>query len=318
MANTDDQFEYDVALSFAGEDRAVVRKIADLLRAKNIKVFYDGQEIADLWGKNLVDHLAEIYGKKARYCLMFISQYYPIKKWTGLERSHAQARAFRDANEYILPVRLDDTEVPGIAETIGYIDFRQHTVESVANLVEQKLANSKRQANSLSNIQDTQSVIVNSNNSPFGTIPMPARKKTFTQLQKDRFAKESLDFIKKYFQQALNQLESHDQNLQTDFVEINNIEFSCKIYLQEALKCQCAIWLGDILTSNSIYYREGMHLSGHNSFNDCLPIEDNGDELRLHIGTFGIGMGRVEEPLATQQQASEYLWKRFTSSLAYR
>lgn len=318
MANTDDQFEYDVALSFAGEDRVIVKKIAELLAAKHINVFYDEQVIADLWGKNLVDHLAEIYGKKARYCVMFISQYYPLKKWTSLERTHAQARAFRDTNEYILPVRLDDTEVPGIAETIGYIDFRQHTAESVANLVVQKLANSKRQVNPLSNIQNNPSAIVDSENSPFGTIPMPARKKVFTQLQKDRFAKESIDFIKKYFRQALNQLESHDQNIQTDFVEINSIEFSCKIYFQEAVKCQCAIWLGDTLTSNSIYYREGMHLAGHNSFNDCLPVEDKGGELRLHIGSFGIGMGHIEEPLATQQQAAEYLWKRFTSSLAYR
>ncbi len=133
MANNNDQFEYDVALSFAGENRAIVEKFANLLIAKNIKVFYDSMEISNLWGKNLVDHLADIYSKKARYCVMFISQYYPLKKWTNLERTHAQARAFRDANEYILPVRLDDTEVPGIAETIGYIDLRQQTIENVAH-----------------------------------------------------------------------------------------------------------------------------------------------------------------------------------------
>jgi hypothetical protein len=51
-----------------------------------------------------------------------------------------------------------------------------------------------------------------------------------------------------------------------------------------------------------------------NSINDYLPVEDNGEELRLHIGQFGIGM-HIAEPLATQEQAAEYLWKRFTAYL---
>ena len=38
--NNSNQFEYDVALSFAGEDRTVVEKFADLLIEKNIKVFW--------------------------------------------------------------------------------------------------------------------------------------------------------------------------------------------------------------------------------------------------------------------------------------
>src|SRR5687768_17215586 len=36
-----DQFEYDVALSFAGEDRALAEELGDLFSSKDIKVFYD-------------------------------------------------------------------------------------------------------------------------------------------------------------------------------------------------------------------------------------------------------------------------------------
>ncbi len=315
---TDDdhgQFEYDVALSFAGEDREVAEKFANLLIAKKIKVFYDEYNAADLWGKNLVDHLADIYGKSARYCVMFISQYYPLKKWTRLERMHAQERAFRDPNEYILPVRLDDTEVPGITETTGYRDLRQHSVESIVNTLEQKLAKSKGRTVESSLPENTQPSQQQSEYSLVDSIPMPKRKKSFTQLQKDRFAKESFDFIRKYFKQALQQLETRDSEIQTDFTEINNLEFMCKIYVNEVAKCQCRIWLGDTLTPNTIYYNEGGHRSGHDSFNDYLPVEDNGEELRLHIGSFAVGMVHIEEPLATQQQAAEYLWKRLTTYL---
>lgn len=96
-----------------------------------------------MWGKDLVDHLVNIYGRKARYCVMFISQYYPLKNWTEVERTSAQERAFRDANEYILPLQLDETEVPGIIEPTGYRDLHQHSMESIVNLLEQKLTETK-------------------------------------------------------------------------------------------------------------------------------------------------------------------------------
>jgi hypothetical protein len=140
-----DPFEYDVALSFAGEDRAVAEEFANLLINRNIKVLRDEYRgaNAELWGKDLVDHLVNIYARKARYCVLFISQYYPLKKWTEAERMSTQQRALRDADEYILPIRLDDTEVPGINETTGYRDLRQHPVESIVNLLEQKLTETK-------------------------------------------------------------------------------------------------------------------------------------------------------------------------------
>lgn len=44
-------YEYDVALSFAGEDRKFVKDCAEILRALNINVFYDNYEKEVLLGK---------------------------------------------------------------------------------------------------------------------------------------------------------------------------------------------------------------------------------------------------------------------------
>jgi hypothetical protein len=137
------EFEYDVALSFAGEDRATADQFANLLTSKDIKVFYDRYEPAALWGKDVVDHMVNLYARKARYCVLFLSQHYPLRKWTEVERTSAQERAFRDANEYILPILLDDVEVAGITETTGYQDLRQHSMESIASVLEQKLIETK-------------------------------------------------------------------------------------------------------------------------------------------------------------------------------
>jgi hypothetical protein len=134
-----DQFEYDVALSFAGEDKEVAEEFASLLSDKRITIFYDEYQVGALWGEDLVDHLVNIYSRKARYCVMFISQYYPLKKWTEAEQASVQELALRDANEYIIAIQLDNTLVPGISETPGYRDLRRHSMESIVNSLEHNL-----------------------------------------------------------------------------------------------------------------------------------------------------------------------------------
>jgi hypothetical protein len=131
--------DYDVALSFAGEDRAYVEQIAGALIAAGVRVFYDKLEEAELWGKNLYSHLTEIYQKRARFTIMFISHWYAAKRWTNFEREAAQARAFAESREYILPVRLDDTQLTGMLPTTAYIWAKDRRPEEIANLVLRKL-----------------------------------------------------------------------------------------------------------------------------------------------------------------------------------
>jgi hypothetical protein len=79
-------FTYDVALSFAGEQRAYVQKVAAALRRRGIRPFYDDYEKAALWGKDLYEHLDWIYRKAARYCVLFASKDYAEKVWATHER----------------------------------------------------------------------------------------------------------------------------------------------------------------------------------------------------------------------------------------
>jgi hypothetical protein len=132
-------FQYDVSLSFAGEDRVYVKKVADTLRDRGLKVFYDEYEKAELWGKDLYAHLDDIYQNAARYCVIFVSKPYAKKLWSNHERESAQARAFRENKEYILPARFDDTAIPGLRETVGYIDLRKVQPAELAELIIEKV-----------------------------------------------------------------------------------------------------------------------------------------------------------------------------------
>lgn len=112
-------FDYDVCLSFAGEEREYVEQVAAYLTAKGVTVFYDRYEEATLWGKDLFVHLDQIYRERARYCMLFASQHYARKLWSNHERQSAQARGFSEHREYVLPARFDDTPIPGLRPTVG-------------------------------------------------------------------------------------------------------------------------------------------------------------------------------------------------------
>jgi hypothetical protein len=134
------EYDFDVATSFAGEDRATVLPVVRRLQELGVRVFYDEDHVAELWGVNLVDRLPEVYGKRVRYVLLFASKHYVAKKWTKIERQAAQERALEQAGEFLLPVRLDDTEVPGLPSAVVYLDVRRHSADEIAQALAQKLA----------------------------------------------------------------------------------------------------------------------------------------------------------------------------------
>ncbi|BBO66635.1 hypothetical protein DSCA_05650 [Desulfosarcina alkanivorans] len=134
--------KYQIALSFAGEDRDYVEKVATILREKGVNVFYDKFEETKLWGKNLYTYLSDIYQNKALFTVIFVSKAYRDKMWTNHERESAQARAFTESKEYILPAMFDNTiEIPGLLKTTGYIDLNDLSPNDFAIKIIGKLKN---------------------------------------------------------------------------------------------------------------------------------------------------------------------------------
>lgn len=158
--------DFDIALSFAGEDRVYVDGVAHALRNRGIKVFYDLFEEADLWGKDLYAHLSEIYQRRARFTVMFISEAYNRKLWTNHERRAAQAKAFQEAQEYILSARFDDTEIPGVLPTVGYVSLKDRTPDDLASLISKKLVSAGGSVPTELVRKDFASVSINSSATP--------------------------------------------------------------------------------------------------------------------------------------------------------
>lgn len=130
---------YQVALSFAGEQREYVEDVAIHLQRRSIALFYDGFEQISLWGTDGVEAFHEAIAHRAAYVVMFISREYVQKAWPTHERRSAFSRMVLNQEDCILPVRFDDTPVPGLPEAIIYLRARDFTPAELAANIAQRL-----------------------------------------------------------------------------------------------------------------------------------------------------------------------------------
>lgn len=132
-------YDFDVALSFAGENRVYVESINRSLKASNLRTFLDADHAISMWGEELTEYLDSVYRKRSRFAVLFLSRHYAEKAWPRLERRSAVARALVERSAYVLPVRLDDTEIDGIRPTLHYLDARVLGMSGIVQAIVEKV-----------------------------------------------------------------------------------------------------------------------------------------------------------------------------------
>lgn len=130
--------KYDVALSFAAEDRTVAREIAKELEKEKIKVFFDETSSSELWGRDLYEHLNKLY-TDTKVCIVLVSKNYNEKQWTALEWRNLMAHSATRPSFAILPVHIDRSEVPEDIAHFGYVPWNASAVHKLTGLVQNLL-----------------------------------------------------------------------------------------------------------------------------------------------------------------------------------
>jgi len=71
---------------------------------------------------------------------MFVSEQYCDRMWTNHERQSAQARVLERGEGYILPIQVENIELPGLRPTVGYIRLSsQRSIQDIAQILVRKL-----------------------------------------------------------------------------------------------------------------------------------------------------------------------------------
>jgi hypothetical protein len=110
-----------------------------LLRPRGVNIYDAHIEHADRWGAGFHDYVEAIYAHPARYQVVFASESYRRAAWRQEEMRGALIRAFRESSQYVLPVRLDETKLPGLSPAMGYLDAREMSLSEITALIRSRL-----------------------------------------------------------------------------------------------------------------------------------------------------------------------------------
>jgi hypothetical protein len=137
-----------VAFSFAGEQRELVRTIAEAVE----KRIGSGNVFLDEWFRHYIDghdadlRLQEIYGRLCELVVVCVSGDYGAKPWAQAEYEVIRARVMRSresVNGYerhdVLPIRVGEGAVDGIYLNTSVSDARVRPVEETAELIVERL-----------------------------------------------------------------------------------------------------------------------------------------------------------------------------------
>jgi hypothetical protein len=136
---------FRVALSFPGEVRPLVRKIARRLAKDHGQdvVFYDEYYKSELARPNLDLYLQSIYAEHSDLVVVFVCADYDQKEWCGLEWRAVRELIKRKEAGRVMFLRVDDMSPDGMFSLDGYIDCRQHTPAELAAYISERIRSSQ-------------------------------------------------------------------------------------------------------------------------------------------------------------------------------
>jgi hypothetical protein len=125
---------FRVALSFPGEHRPRVEKIAEALadRLTREKVLYDRWYAAEFNRPRLDTYLSKLYHDDSDLIAVFLCKEYDEKEWTGLEWDAIRDLLKRKQDDRLMFFRLDDADISGFLSIHGYQDIRTMSDQDVA------------------------------------------------------------------------------------------------------------------------------------------------------------------------------------------
>lgn len=121
------EFEFDFAISFAGENRDLARIISKQLELFDCSVFFDELFENNYLGKTWHAKFKEIFAEKARFIVCLLDKNHLTKIWPTFERECFEPRI---ADEAVIPIFIDDTVFPGIPKDLIGIDLKSKTIEA--------------------------------------------------------------------------------------------------------------------------------------------------------------------------------------------
>lgn len=138
-------YKYDFAISYSGDQYPKAQKLYNLLKNESRVFFYVANDtVPQMIGVDLSKVLRNIYGPDSKYVIALVSDRYLSTDYTNFEFNIAQAEQMKRNDTHVLPLRLDNTIIPGIKSTVAYLDGTKMSLEEISKILLNKLKSNQQ------------------------------------------------------------------------------------------------------------------------------------------------------------------------------
>ncbi|MBL8597374.1 MAG: toll/interleukin-1 receptor domain-containing protein [Devosia sp.] len=129
-------------------------------------------------------------------------------------------------------------------------------------------------------------------------------KKEFTERDRDRFQQEAFEFMAKFFENSLTELQSRNDGIEYDFRRIDLSRFVAAIYRNGKAEARCTIYVGGGFGGINYVHGETM---ADNTTNETLRVD--ADDQMMFLRTLGMArFGGKRDAKLSQEGAAELYW----------
>ncbi|MYF27310.1 MAG: TIR domain-containing protein [Gammaproteobacteria bacterium] len=280
---------FDVALSFPGEHRSYVDRVAEeldyVLGAE--ACFYDRFYEAQLARPNLDVLLQEIYGERSGLVVVFVCGEYDAKLWCGIEWRKIRERGAAGIDREIMYVRLGEGEVAGLTRVDGYLDARERSPEEVARMIVERVRLGSGGVRGTGQVETErpspgrggEGVRTSRGGAALGE-PRSADlmiSGTVTDAMRQRFLTAAFDFIADNVENSAKALQAaHVGSVEYIASRIDATSFEATLFVGGRRRGHCGIWLttgGEPGLGVGICY-SAQGVGNRNEFNEMLTVGD--------------------------------------------
>lgn len=294
--------EYDLAFSFAGEDRAYVEKVKVECEKVGLSIYYDLDRRIDQWGKSFIGEQRKVYsGYKTKHFVPFISRHYFAKPIPTDEFKAALMESTK-RSQYILPIKLDDSEVSTeyLHRDTQYLHKKDYPPEQLAGALKLIVSRSSEPAKNVDQLLTDE-------------LDLPAPKITPRTYSKLREAEALIAYVAQNFEKHLSQLEDEGY-----VPVVRKKDESLRVVVEREGKTVFTLnlFFSSIGGDNTLGFNFNQHsiMANTESVNGTIEPRFNEEQQAagyrlMDFSNFG------ERGFYSKQGIMEFLWKRMTEQL---
>jgi hypothetical protein len=130
--------------------------------------------------------------------------------------------------------------------------------------------------------------------------------KEFSDRDKDRFKHEVFDFMAKFFENSMTELEARNSGIETNFRRIDADRFTAGIYKNGKASARCTVFMGGGSFVGGISY-VAAETTESNTYNENVRVE--ADDQTLYLRSMGMAQfGSNHDVKLSAEGAAELFW----------